>query len=67
MGKTRQIIPCLIGGIIGILLVGIVNIGLEPKPGITYNCDGQDKELIKESYMHVDGSTFSEPFTYSTK
>lgn len=24
-------------------------------------------ELIRESYMHVDGSTFSEPFTYSTK
>ena len=25
------------------------------------------EELIKESYMHVDGSLFTEPFTYSTK
>lgn len=66
MGKIRQIVPCLIGGIIGILLVGIVNIGLEPKPGITYNCDGQDEELIKEYLAYNDEKVLTLLGLYNT-
>ena len=66
MGKIRQIIPCLIGGLIGILLVGIVNIGLEPKPGITYNCDGQDEELIKEYLSYNDEKVLTLLGLYNT-
>lgn len=42
--------PCLIGGLLGILFTCVMNIGLEPEPGIVYNCDGQEKELI-ETYL----------------
>jgi hypothetical protein len=55
MKKLRKIIPMLIGGILGIVLVGVVNIGLEPTPGITYNCTNEEKELI-EGYLSYNNN-----------
>ena len=66
MKKLRRIIPCLIGGIIGIVLVGVVNLSLEPAPGIIYNCDGQDKELIQEYLSYNNNRVIALLETYNT-
>lgn len=62
----KKILPCLIGGVLGILLTCVVNIGLEPTPGIVYNCDGEEKELIETYLSYNDDRVIDLLKTYNT-
>ena len=62
----RKILFYIVCGILGLCLSGVVNIGLEPPKGITYNCDGQDKEIIKEYLSYNDEYVLHQLGQYQT-